>query len=512
MGTAKRVIKNTGYLYAKMGITMFVSLYTTRLLLNALGASDFGIFNVVGGVIAMLGFLNAAMAGATQRFMSYSEGEGNKEKQKSIFNISVVLHFFIAIMAGLVLLIVGYFFFNGILKIPEDRIHSARIVYYCMIVSTMFTVMTVPYDAVLNAHENMLYYAKVGIVESALKLAVAFIVVYTLQDKLIIYGVLMAVISLLVMIIMRVYSHRKYEECTFAPGRYYDKKLMREMTGFAGWNLLSASSGIVTQYGLSIVLNSFWGTILNAAQGIANQISGQLMVFSNTMMKALNPVIVKSEGGGNRQLMLDASMIGAKSSFFLLALFAIPFIIDTPFILKIWLKNVPEWAILFTRLQLLRFLIEQCTIMISGTISAQGDIRGYTLVKSFVNFLPIALTTLLFYLGYPPYYLYITWIICWSIVGGGIVVYFAHKKCNLSYSVYFKKVLAPTFIITGIMTGVGILISLLMESGMLRLVTISLATSLTFAFLYYSFFMPAEERLILKNLNTILKRKLNFKL
>jgi hypothetical protein len=209
-----------------MGITMFISLYATRLILNSLGASDFGIFNIVGGAIAMLGFLNVAMASATQRFMSYSEGAGDKEKQKSIFNISVILHFFIAIIIGIVLLIAGYFFFHGILNIPVERIHAAQMVYYFMIVSTMLTVMTVPYDAVLNAHENMLYYAVVGIIESVLKLAVALVVVYTLADKLIIYGALMAGISLLVMMIMRVYCHKKYVECEFKPRTYYDNDLM----------------------------------------------------------------------------------------------------------------------------------------------------------------------------------------------------------------------------------------------------------------------------------------------
>lgn len=174
--TANRVIKNTGFLYAKMGITMFISLYTTRLILNSLGASDFGIFNIVGGAIAMLGFLNGAMASATQRFMSYSEGEGDKEKQKSIFNISLVLHFGISIVVGIALLVAGWFFFNGILNIPPDRAFAAQVVYGSLIVSTMFTVMTVPYDAVMNAHENMKYYALVGIIESLLKLSVALLV------------------------------------------------------------------------------------------------------------------------------------------------------------------------------------------------------------------------------------------------------------------------------------------------------------------------------------------------
>ena len=163
MSTVNRVIKNTGFLYAKMCITMFISLYTTRLILNSLGASDFGIFNIIGGAIAMLGFLNAAMASATQRFMSYSEGEGDKEKQKSIFNVSFILHLIISFIVGIALLIAGYFFFNGILNIPSDRIFAAKVVYGSLIISTMFTVMTVPYDAAMNAHENMRYYAIVGI-------------------------------------------------------------------------------------------------------------------------------------------------------------------------------------------------------------------------------------------------------------------------------------------------------------------------------------------------------------
>ena len=186
--TANRIIKNTGFLYAKMGITMFISLYTTRLILNSLGASDFGIFNIVGGSIAMLGFLNAAMASATQRFMSYSEGEGNKEKQKSIFNVSFILHLVISFIIAILLIIAGYFFFNGILNIPEGRIFAAQVIYASLIVSTMFTVMTVPYDAVMNAHENMKYYAIVGIFESLLKLIVAFICVYSTSDKIIVYG------------------------------------------------------------------------------------------------------------------------------------------------------------------------------------------------------------------------------------------------------------------------------------------------------------------------------------
>ena len=214
--TAKRVIKNTGFLYAKMSITMFISRYASRLILNSLGAADFGSFNIVGGAIAMLGFLNGAMASATQRFMSYSEGEGNKEKQKCIFNISLALHFVISILVGIILLAAGFVFFNGVLNIPSNRIFAAQVVYGSLIVSTMFTVMTVPYDAVMNAHENMKYYALVGIIESLLKLFVAFVCVYTFYDKLIVYGILMACIPLITLTIMRIYCNRQYAECDIA--------------------------------------------------------------------------------------------------------------------------------------------------------------------------------------------------------------------------------------------------------------------------------------------------------
>ncbi|MBC7845809.1 MAG: hypothetical protein H7Y10_04910 [Flavobacterium sp.] len=510
MPQVHRVIKNTGFLYAKMGITMFISLYTTHLILNALGASDFGIFNIVGGAISMLGFLNAAMAGATQRFMSYSEGEGDKEKQKRIFNISFILHLGIAVAMGIVLLIAGWFFFNGILNIAPERIYAAKVVYGSLIVSTIFTVMTVPYDAVLNAHENMLYFSIVGVVESFLKLGAALALVYLAGDKLVLYGVLMACIPLFTMTIMRIYCHKHYAECVIATRRYWDKGLMKEMTGFAWWNLLGSSSGMISQYGLSIVLNNFFGTILNAAQGIANQLSGQLMVFSNTMMKAVNPIIDKSEGGGDRNLMLNATLIGSKFSFLLLAFFSIPFLIETPFILRIWLKNVPEWTVLFSRLQLGRSLIEQFTVMLGGAIAAKGDIKAYTSIKSILNILPILLTYLFFHFDFPPYYLYITWIIAGGFLGGGLSLYYTKKKCGLKYSDFFKIVFIPSSGVSILMFIVGIIPLFFMASSLVRLLFVSLITTMTFMLALFLVFLSNQEKKWIVGLIVSLKNKIKF--
>lgn len=507
MTTANRVIKNTGFLYAKTGITMFISLYTTRLILNALGVSDFGIFNIVGGAIAMLGFLNASMTSATQRFMSYAEGEGNKEKQKQIFNISIILHFCIALLLALGLLVAGYFFFNGVLNIPNSRVEAAKVVYTSLIISTVFTVMSVPYDAVLNARENMKYFSIVGIIESVLKLVVALAVVYLAGDKLMLYGIMMAVIPLIIMVILRTYCYRNYDECIVSPKKYWNKKLMKEMTSFAGWSLLGTLSGVFSQYGLSIVLNNFFGTILNAAQGIANQISGQLMVFSNTMLMAVNPIIAKSEGSGNSDNMIRTSLLGSKLAFYLLSLFAIPFIIEAPYILNIWLKNVPEWAVVFSRLQLIRSLIEQTTIMMGIAISAKGDIRAYLKVKSFLNILPIVLTTLFFYYHFPPYYLYVPWIIFGGIFGGAVSVYYAVIKCGLKAADFYKKVLIPCMGVAVIMVLTGTMMQYLFEASFVRLILVILGTSLTFFFSVYFVFLDKDEKVLVGTLLQFLKNK-----
>lgn len=492
--TANRVVKNTGFLYAKMGITMFVSLYTTRLILNSLGASDFGIYNIVGGAIGMLGFLNAAMASATQRFMSYSEGESNLQKEKSIFNVSIILHFLIALIAGVTLVIVGYFFFHGILNIPEKRISAAKVVYGSLIISTMFTVMTVPYDATMNAHENMRYYALVGILESFLKLAVAFACVYTSKDKLIVYGVLMACVPLVSLTIMRIYCHRHYEECITAPRKYWDKELMKEMTSFAGWNFVGSIGSIVGNYGNGIVVNHFFGAILNAALGIANQLNGQLMAFSNNMMKALNPVIVKNEGAKNRDDMIRYSLVGCKFPFLLLAFFSVPFLIETPYILKLWLKTVPEWTIAFTRLQIIRSLLELLTLGLGTSLSAVGKIKELNIYTLVLDLLPLAILTILFSFGFSPYWLYIIAIFFMVIIADGIKIFYCIQYCDLKLYNLFHDVFYPAIICIGGALMIGILPEFFLSEGILRLLVCLMTSFLSFLVLSYSIGLSVKER------------------
>ena len=447
---------------------MFVSLYTTRLILNALGASDFGIYNIVGGAIAMLGFLNASMASATQRFMSYAEGEGNKEKQKYIFNISVVLHAGIAIFIAVVLLVAGYFFFNGILNIPTERMGAAKVVYLSLIISTLLTVMNVPYDAVMNAHENMRYYALVGILESFLKLAVAFACVYASGDKLIIYGILMACIPLLTLNVMKVYCHKHYDECVVKPRKYWNRGLMKEMTSFAGWSFVGSMGSIVGNYGVGIVLNNFFGTILNAALGIANQLNGMLLFFSNSMLKALNPVIVKKLGEGEQKSMLRFSYSGCRFSFILFAVFCIPCFVEAPFVLKVWLKDYPDWAVLFVRYQIARTLLEQLFVVLGTTLNATGKIKEINIATLFVMLMPLLILTVIFYCGASPAWYYPVIIIDMVFFGSIMRLCLCRKYCGLSVSEFIKTVLIPCVLIATITICVGWLIQTTMQMGIVR--------------------------------------------
>lgn len=441
---ANRVLKNSRYLYFSMGLSMFVSLYSTRLILNALGSSDFGIFCIIGGAIGMLGFLNAAMSTTTQRFINYAEGEGKPEKQKSIFTVSISIHFLLSLLMVIIFEIAYFFFFDGILNIPSDRIPSAKWIYQLMLLSTVLTIQTVPYNAIINAHENMRYLSIIGVFQTLMKLVIALIVVHVYTDKLILYGILTTFVSLIFMIILQIYCHRNYSECTYSIHKYHNKELMKEMTSFAGWGFINSSSSMFAQYGMGIVLNSFFGTILSAAQGVANQISGQLMVFSRTMLMAINPIIGKKAGSNDITNMMRISLFSSKMSFLIIAFFAFPFIIETPYILQLWLKNVPEWSVCFFRFEITRNMLDQLTITLTSAINAEGRIKYYSILRGCSYFLPLPISLFLFHLGFSPYWFYIIWIFTWNGIGSLIILYYAHKNCGMQYADFFKIIIYPT--------------------------------------------------------------------
>jgi O-antigen/teichoic acid export membrane protein len=491
--SAKRVVKNTGFLYLRMAITVFISLYVTRLLLGSLGAEDFGIYHLVAGMVAMLVFLNAAMAAASQRFMSYAQGEGNTDKQKNIFNVSVLLHFLIAIAVVLLLEVVGYFLFENALDIPQNRMEAAKYVFQFMVVSTFFTIISVPYDAVINAHENMLFVAITGVLEAFIKLAIAIYITYTDFDKLISFGLLMAVSAIVMLLIKRIYCHKSYPEVDININKYFDKKLFKEMGGFASWSFLGSSTSMLSFYGQGIVLNMFFGPVVNAAQAVAAQINGQLSAFSTTMMQALNPMIVKSEGLGNRGLMLKASLLGGKLSFFLMMMFCVPVLAEMPTLFKWWLGDYPPHTIIFCQLLLVKTLIYQLVLPLNTSIRAVGNIRNYEIYKSLLSFLPLIVSYMLFSVGFPAYYIYIVFIVE-ALFSSIITLIFCRKHCGLNINKFIINVFIRCVLSFIIVLLLVFCVGLFIENDFIRLIVETSSSVVIFVFTVFFIGMNKEEK------------------
>jgi Na+-driven multidrug efflux pump len=498
LDTAKRVAKNTGILYVRMAITVFISLYSTRLILASLGVSDFGLFNLIGGVISMLGFLNSSMAAATQRFISFAQGAGDLERVKRIFNMSSLLHWGIAVMVLLLLEGVGYFFFHGILNIAPDRIEVAKFLYQFMIISTLFTVISVPYEAVINSHENMLVYAVIGLFESIFKLGIALCISYSNIDQLFIYGILMAALSFFLLIIKQIYCHRVYKECQLQIGQNYDKPLLIEMVKFASWSFLGYATSMVAFYGQTIVINMFFGTLVNAAQTIAGQISGQLGVFALTLTKVLNPLIDKSEGAKDRKMVILAVFKGTKISFYLLAFLYVPFLIEMPYILNLWLIDVPEYTIIFCRFLLLRNLVEQLYIPLNSAISAKGNIKKFQIYNSILNLIPMFVTFIFFYLGYAPYYMYISFLI-FSLAQLVLVIYFSKFYLNFPILEFLNKVIKKAVSPFIFSIFISIIPTFFLKNNFFEFISITSIGIISFLYFLYYFGLDISERKIIQN-------------
>jgi O-antigen/teichoic acid export membrane protein len=451
-----------------MLITIFISLYSTRLVLNALGAQDYGIFNLVGGVIAMLAFLNMAMTISTQRYMSFHLGSGDMEKLKAVFNSSILLHFIMGITLVALFELVGVYAFDHVLNMPADRIATAKTIFHFMVVSTFFTVASVPYDATLIARENMPLIAVLGVFEGLSKMAIAISLQYVSSDKLVVYGGLMAALTVLLLLIKRLYCSLKYEESKVKVRKYFDKNLLKEMFSYAGWNMFGAGSVVARNQAQAMILNVFFGAIINAAYGIANQVNAQLTYFSVTMLQSLNPQIIKSEGSGDRQRMLRLAMIASKFSFLLLSFFAIPVIIEAPFILKLWLKNVPDHTVILCRLIIVASLVNQLTQGLQVAIQSVGKIKVYQMVVSFLVIVNLPLSYLALKAGAPPQAVLIG-AICTEIAAVTYRIFAAHRITGMSVSEYLSKVILRAIMPVFLAAAIALLPRLVMDEGFVRL-------------------------------------------
>lgn len=434
----KRIAKNTLLLYVRMLFMMAVSLYTSRVVLNTLGVEDYGIYNVVGGIVILLSFLNSAMAGATQRYLNVELGRNDITALKKVFGASLLIHFGVAVVVLILAETIGLWFLNNCMNISAVRMDAANWVYQFSVAAFLVSVISVPYNAAIIAHERMSAFAYISILEVVLKLAVVYVLLIVDFDKLKLYAVLIFCVGVLIRFIYGRYCKIHFEECRNVKLKA-DMNMTRSMLGFSAWTILGNLGFIFHTQGIAILINIFFGATVNAAQGIANQVNGVVKGFVSNFLQALNPQVVKSYASGNIDDMHKLVIRGCQISFLLLAFFAVPLIIETPFILKLWLKTVPEYTVIFVRLVLLLSIFDSFSPLLATAQGATGRIKRYQVTLTLIGLLHVPFSALFFWLGYAPYYAMYVYIVI-IIVLQVVRIFFVCNSIGIKKKNFFIQV------------------------------------------------------------------------
>ena len=397
---SKRILKNTLLLYFRMFVTMLVGLYTSRIVLDALGVDDYGLYNVVGGFVAVFTALTSSLAAATSRFITFELGKNNMDGLKKVFNISISIHILMALIIVILLETIGVWYLNNKMIIDPVRITAANYTLQFSIVTLVFSLFNVPFNAALIAHEQMDFYAYVSIFEVAAKLCVCVALPSIQFDSLIVYAFLLMIISVVVSVVYISYCRNHFEECRFT--RLYDRNMLREMMSFTGWNFIGASSSIFKGQGTNIVLNYFFGTIVNAAYGLTMQVNGAINNLASGILNAINPQIIKQYSSHNMDYMFRLVFVGSRASFYMMMLIGIPLLLNTEMVLDLWLKEVPDHTIVFLQLTVLNCLLNTWSQPLITAMLATGDIKKYQLIVGGADILSVPLSYVFLRLGLYP--------------------------------------------------------------------------------------------------------------
>ncbi len=406
----KRIAKNTMMLYIRQIVVMAVGLYTVRAILSALGVEDYGTYNVVGGIVAMLSFLSGTMASATQRFFSFHLGTGDTEKLKKVFSVNCIIYVLLLAVVFIALESVGLWFVKNKLAIPEGRESAVYFVYQFSILTFMAQMISAPFIAAINAHEDMQLFAYISILEAVLRLSVVFMLSWITFDKLELYGVLLFAATLTTTLIYAIICFIKYKECQLRRV-YWDKSIFIEVLGFTGWTLFGQLTTTARMQGVTILMNQYFTPVVVASRAIAAQITGQLNSFAGNFNRSLYPPIIKSYSSGNLPDMYQLIYRGSKIAFFLMWVMALPIWIYMDDILSIWLDVVPERAVIFARLSLIEVLINSISQPIATAARAPGKMKNYELILGTMQFAFFGCVWYILSVGYPDYSAYVAIII-----------------------------------------------------------------------------------------------------
>lgn len=488
----KRIAKNTLLLYVRMLFTMAVSLFTSRVILNTLGVEDYGINNVVGGIVTMFSVLSGSLSSSISRFITFELGKGNIERLKTIFSTGVNIQLGMSVSIIIIAEAVGIWFLNTKMNIPTDRMVAANWVFQCAILTFVLNLLSVPYNAAIIAHEKMSAFAYISVVEVSLKLIIVYMLMISPFDRLETYAVLLLLVGAVIRFIYGYYCKRHFEECTYH--FVFDKPVLKEMTGFAGWNFLGNGAYMLNTQGVNILMNLYFGVAVNAARGIATQVDAALKQFVNNFTTAVNPQITKSYAQGDLDYMHKLVCRSAKFSAFLMMFFAVPIILETNTILTIWLKTVPDYAVIFLQWIIISSFMD--TVLANSLVTsmfATGKIKRYQIIVTTVGCLVFPLSWIAFKLGFEPQVGYILYFIIYTILLF-VRLYLLKDMVKLPVMMYIREVLyklAPIIVVGFAIPGILILT---MDAGWLRLILVCLLSVLVTAASEYFIGLSNKEK------------------
>lgn len=487
----KRIAKNTLMLYIRMLFTMGVSLFTSRVILQTLGVEDYGVYSVVGGIITMFSFINGGMVSATQRFLTFEIGKGNLPQLKKVFSTSLQIHALIALVIVLLGETIGLWFLYEKLVIPEERMTAAFWVYQCSIVACVVNIMSVPYNADIIAHEKMSAFAYISILEVILKLAIVYALYITPWDKLISYAILILSVQLVIRFVYASYCSRHFEEAHYH--HQIDRALFKEMLTFAGWSFWGNLASVLYTQGLNMMLNIFFGPIVNAARGIAVQVQSAVQQFVSNFQVALNPQITKNYAMGHLSQMHQLMFRSARFSFFLLFFLTLPVLLETEYLLTIWLKTVPADAVVFTRwmigVSLIYTIANPCVIANQAT----GKVKVYQAVVGGILLMILPISYIVLKLGAPAYSVFIVHF-CVESVAQVARMYMLRKLIDLPMRAYIRHIYIPVVMVVAISCILPFYVHSLFTEGLLRFLVVGVACVFSVGLIVFVVGLTKDER------------------
>lgn len=500
----KRIAKNTLLLYMRMFITMVVTLYTSRVILQNLGVEDFGIYNVVGGVIAMFSFINDAMTTSTQRFITFALGKNDVKHLKSVFSTSFQIHVIIALVIIILGETIGLWFLMNKLVIPENRMTAAIVVYQCTVFSAVVSILCVPFNADIVAHERMSAFAYISIVEVFAKLGIVYVLSCNPWDRLIVYGVLLMAVQLIISIIYVCYCNSRFLESK--PKFSLDYSLLKEMSGFAGWSCFGNFAVILYSQGLNMMLNMFFGPVVNAARGIALQVQGSVQKLVGSFQMALNPQITKNYASGQLNELYVLIYRSARFSFFVMFMIGLIIIIECRYILQLWLGDVPQNTVVFSQLMIITSLLYTIVNPCAVANQATGKVKLYQIVVGITLLFILPISYIFLYLDFPAYSVFLVHFLM-ECIAQIERMFLLKKNISMSIIAFCKSVYIPILTVTIISLPFPLYFHFYLNEGVLRLFTVSFFSLLSVGASSLFFGMSKNERTYIYNI-ILSKRKI----